>query len=264
MPRAYWAICLDPVASRAYCQKAETRIEGPFELGIFNAPQDKQRIWKALAEDVRNGVRDYDLLQKYPQQVFCYYRGIANARQIVLPPRTFKTKTVLIFGIPGVGKSRYLLSQFPDAFWKSPDTAWFDGYSGQDCIALDDFYGSLQLSTFLRLSDRYPLLLQTKGGHATCQAKFLVITSNSLPTDWYKLAIEKNPWIGRAICRRFDALIIANSGSCDNWTYLYGQAARDQLEHPTALRELASADGIDLSHFTDNNSYSKPGEFGGY
>lgn len=262
LPRAYWAMCLDPVASRAYCQKLESRLDGPFEIGIFNAPQDKQRIWKALAQDIKDGKKDYELFSKYPQQVICYYKGIAHARELVSTPRNFKTKTILIYGLPGCGKSRYILQQFDDAMWKSPDSTWFDGYRGETNLVLDDFYGSLPLSTFLRLADRYPLLLQTKGGHTTMQAKRLIISSNSLPTDWYKSAIEKNHWLGRALCRRFDGLIIANTGPCDTWTYLYGPAAQSKLENPDALRELAGLDGLDLRAFTDDNSRLPRVDFG--
>lgn len=256
LPRANWQLCLDPIAARAYCQKGDSRIDGPYEIGRWNPPEEKQRVWKALAQDIMEGKRDFELFQKYPMQVITQFKGITNARNIVLPPRNFKTKTILIFGLPGVGKSRYILEFFPNAFWKSPDSSWFDGYSGQDDIVLDDFYGSLQLSTFLRLSDRYPLLLQTKGGHVNIQAKRLIISSNSLPTDWYHNAIAKNPWIGRALCRRFDGLIVANTGPCENWTYYNGAEACRQLEHPTALALQVGLDGTQLNDWNRNENPS--------
>lgn len=246
LPKAHWELCLDPIAARAYCQKKESRIEGPFELGIWNPPAEKQRVWKALAEDILAGKKDYELFQKYPMQVITQFKGIANARTIVLPPRSFKTKTILIFGLPGVGKSRFIHSTFPEAFWKSPDSLWFDGYRGEHEMVLDDFYGWLPLGTFLRLADRYPLLLQTKGGHSSMQAQKLLVSSNSLPTDWYKAAIEKTPWLRRAICRRFDGLIVANSMPPEHWKYYYGETARSKLEDPESLRDEANLDGLEL------------------
>jgi len=250
LPRAHWQLCLDPIAARAYCQKADSRLDGPYEIGRFNPPEEKQRVWKALAQDIMAGKRDYELFQKYPMQVITQFKGINNARNLVTPRRTFKTKTILIYGLPGVGKSRYILEQFPNAFWKSPDSAWFDGYGGEDDVVLDDFYGWLQLGTFLRLTDRYPLLCQTKGGHINFQAKRIIISSNSLPTDWYKKAIEANGWIGRALCRRFDALICANTQTCDNWKYYYGTSAQRKLENPTALSGEVGLDGTRLSDWS--------------
>lgn len=258
LPKAHWELCLDPIAARAYCQKAASRIEGPFELGIWNPPAEKQRVWKQLAEDIMAGTKDYDLFQKYPMQVITQFKGIANARNIVLPPRSFKTKTILVFGLPGVGKSSFIHKAFPSAFWKSPDSLWFDGYRGESEMVLDDFYGWLPIGSFLRLADRYPLLLQTKGGHATMQAKILLISSNTLPTDWYKAAIEKTPWLGRAICRRFDGLIVANSMPSDHWKYYYGETARSKLEHPTALRDEVGQDGIDLEAMFKSGKEEEP------
>jgi len=246
LPRARWAMCLDPIAARAYCQKNDTRIEGPFELGIWNPPHEKQRVWKMLADDIKAGHHDYYLFDKYPMQVMTHFKGIAHARNVVLPPRDFKTKTILIFGLPGCGKSRYVHQSFPQAYWKSPDSSWFDGYGGQPHIIFDDFYGWIPLGTFLRLSDRYPLLVQTKGGHAAIQAKFLLITSNSLPTDWYASAIKKTPWLGRALTRRFDGLIVANTGPSDSWSYYYGAEAQRKLENPDALRREVGLDGLEL------------------
>lgn len=52
-------------------------------------------------------------------------------------------------------------------------------------MVLDDFYGWLKYDEMLRLMDRYPMLVQTKGGQATFLAKKLLITSNTLPASWY-------------------------------------------------------------------------------
>jgi len=91
-------------------------------------------------------------------------------------------------------------------------------------------------------------------GHATMQARKLIVTSNSLPTEWYEAAIKKNPWIGRALCRRFDGLVIANTGPSDSWTYLYGDAARRQLENPTTLRNKVGLDGTRVEDWSRDSN----------
>ena len=37
------------------------------------------------------------------------------------------------------GKSRFVAARWPDAFWKAPESKWWDGYSGQETVVLDDF-----------------------------------------------------------------------------------------------------------------------------
>ena len=39
----------------------------------------------------------------------------------------------------GTGKSRWVAAIWPDAFWKAPESKWWDGYSGQETVVLDDF-----------------------------------------------------------------------------------------------------------------------------
>ena len=34
------------------------------------------------------------------------------------------------------GKSRFVAACWPDAFWKAPESKWWDGYSGQETVVL--------------------------------------------------------------------------------------------------------------------------------
>lgn len=106
LPKAHWQLCIDPAAARAYCQKPESRLEGPYEVGVWMAPEAKISVWKKMRDDILAGASDLQLLQHYPAQVFMYYRGITNVRQLVSVPRQFKTRVILIVGKPGTGKSR--------------------------------------------------------------------------------------------------------------------------------------------------------------
>lgn len=50
---------------------------------------------------------------------------------------------------------------------------------------VDEFYGWISLDLLLRILDRYPLTVETKGGHRTFRAKTVVITSNKPFEKWY-------------------------------------------------------------------------------
>ena len=61
-------------------------------------------------------------------------------------------------GPSGTGKSRWVAATWPDAFWKSPESKWWDGYSGQETVVLDDFKDyAMPLVELQRLLDWYPL-----------------------------------------------------------------------------------------------------------
>ncbi len=62
---------------------------------------------------------------------------------------------------------------------------WFDGYQREHAILLDDFYGWLPWTFLLKLLDRYPMRVQTKGGVTPFLSKKIFITSNSHPNTWY-------------------------------------------------------------------------------
>ena len=45
---------------------------------------------------------------------------------------------------PGAGvgvilERRFVAARWPDAFWKAPESKWWDGYSGRETVVLDDF-----------------------------------------------------------------------------------------------------------------------------
>ena len=62
---------------------------------------------------------------------------------------------------------------------------WWDGYEQQETVVLDDFQGGLLFGFLLHLLDRYPLLVQVKGGTRVFNSKTIIITSNFAPDQWY-------------------------------------------------------------------------------
>lgn len=77
------------------------------------------------------------------------------------------------------------MENYPDAYWKQR-SQWWDGYMNHEVVVIDEFYGWLPYDTLLRLCDRYPLMVETKGGQVNFCAKTIVITTNGVPNTWYK------------------------------------------------------------------------------
>ena len=118
----------------------------------------------------------------------CYiscYRGLNHYRLLTSTPRNHEVETIVIQGPTGTGKSKYCMDNYPEAYWKQRSN-WWDGYSDHETVIIDEFYGWLPFDLVLRLCDRYPLHVETKGGQVNFTAKRIVFTTNSIPERWYK------------------------------------------------------------------------------
>lgn len=101
--------------------------------------------------------------------------------------RRRKSWVNVIYGLTGVGKTRFVHQQHPDEdIWKYPGSGWFDGYWGQPIALFDDFRGDLDISLLLRVLDRYSMDVPVKGGFVNWNPKRIYITSNIVPEMWYE------------------------------------------------------------------------------
>lgn len=113
------------------------------------------------------------------------YRAFREYRLIITPQRSHEVEVIVLQGPTGTGKSKWAMDNYPEAYWKQR-SIWWDGYAKQENVIIDEFYGWMPFDTLLRVCDRYPLLVETKGGQVNFVAKTIVITTNAVPTSWYK------------------------------------------------------------------------------
>lgn len=72
------------------------------------------------------------------------------------------------------------------AYWKPPGNKWWPEYDGEKKVVLDDCEEShFSRQEMLRLCDRYPLKVETKGGFVEFLAETIYITTNQNPWKWY-------------------------------------------------------------------------------
>jgi len=116
-----------------------------------------------------------------------HYKGLSHYRLLQSSPRNAPTEVTVIVGPTGTGKSKFCMDNFPGAYWKQR-SQWWDGYTNQKTVILDEYYGWLPFDTLLRICDRYPLHVETKGGQVNFTANHIIITSNTPPERWYKNA----------------------------------------------------------------------------
>lgn len=129
----------------------------------------------------------------------CYQLLTAKPRD----PNVCQPEIHIYWGPSGSGKSLYAFNNYPGAYWLSRTSdrgeGWWDGYAGQKTVVIDEFYGWLTYDFVLRLADRYPLHLNTKGGRLVCQVETVVFTSNKPYKDWWNLAEDRWPALERRI-----------------------------------------------------------------
>lgn len=125
---------------------------------------------------------------------------------LFVTPRQWKSQVLVFWGATGTGKSKYANEIAPNAYWKTPDTKWFDGYRGQEDIIIDDFTAATFSRDFmLRFLDRYPMKVECKGGHREMVAKRIIITSNFHPNEWWKEK-DGDTTGNAALMRRIDVI----------------------------------------------------------
>lgn len=162
--------------------------------------QNRKQILSTFKAMIDTGSTDNDLAEYDFQTYISCYRGLNQYRLITSQPRNHEVTTIVIQGPTGTGKSKYCMDNYPDAYWKQRSN-WWDGYQNHETVIIDEFYGWLPFDLLLRICDRYPLQVESKGGQINFTAKTIIFTTNQLPDRWYKNVYFKsfirrvNKWI---------------------------------------------------------------------
>lgn len=154
-------------------------------------------IFKQITDNIDIHTEYKDILLKYPD--ICLQHGkkikdyIRDYREAHRPRyRDWEMNVSYYYGKTGTGKSREAYKDFnPDTHYilgrPQGGTIWFDGYTGQETIIIDDFsHRDYSLTYMLNLLDRYAMPIQYKGGTTQMLAKNIIITSNYSPDTLYR------------------------------------------------------------------------------
>ncbi len=172
----------------AYCQKEDTRVDGPWTIG--SPPPTQGEKFHAIYTDIKDGLTEKEIFKKHTGLYIRYSTGIRRGRELMTKKRTEITQIIWIWGPSGSGKSTYArkLAQHGDrsVFFKHPTNKWFDGYNQEDVVVIDDYKGALYPALLFNLGgNKHPLQVEVKGGSTQFASKEIIITSVRHPRYIY-------------------------------------------------------------------------------
>lgn len=226
--------------ARSYATKDETRLDGPWEWGE-PLSQGRRSDLERVRDEVLGGKLPSDVALEEPELYIrvprwlevvsaeSFRRKAVDAYASFIPqvdsvtselvPAQRAKEVVVLYGPPGTGKTSGAFSSAggqPQIFRLvigdgTNKSVWFDGYRGEDCLLLDDFWGNLPVQFLLNLLDIYPLRVNIKGGHTWVNFSRVYITSNIPPWDWYTSG-KVSPLLRAALFRRFTSVLLCEAG----------------------------------------------------
>lgn len=197
-------------AAIEYVWKELTRIENTqFELGERLLRRNDKRDWQSIWDAAKSGrLEDIDVAARVQ-----HYRTIKQiATDHLIAPAMERTVHVF-WGTTGTGKSRRAWAEAgADAYPKDPRTKFWCGYQGGANVVIDEFRGGIDISHLLRWFDRYPVLVEIKGGATVLRATTIWITSNISPREWYPTLDDgtKEALLRRLTVTHFDRMEVAD------------------------------------------------------
>lgn len=179
-------------SNMAYCSKPG----GSNFTELGDKPlQGKRSDLADVTDMVMKGTSLRDIALEYPTDFVKFHNGIkALQAQTQSAPRDPNVQPVVHwwFGPTGSGKSQRAYTTFGMAAYTKMDGQWWDGYMGEDVVILDDYRTNLcPFNYLLRMLDRYPMRVQTKGSSIELSATTFVITTTSRPEALWNSRTEE-------------------------------------------------------------------------
>lgn len=180
-PTATWKIGVAAELGAIYCLK----LDSEKVINQNNTCQGKRKDITDVYDSIEAGLttREFVLACKPGIQAIATWKA---ARFALAMPRAITDLDVIWnWGPTGCGKTHWAYENYPDLF--SVETIrWWDGYEGEETILFDEFRADqMPWSKLLKLTDKYPMRVETKGSWVQVQYLRVIITAPEPPHLMY-------------------------------------------------------------------------------
>lgn len=170
-----------PGENTAYCSKG-----GDSQVWGTPIVQGARKDLDQMKEMIENGCSEKELADSNFGSYLRYGNAMKRYRQVCISvKRNWMPEIYIYWGVTGSGKTSKI---FDDEGWDvwmwNGNHKFYQGYDMQDVAVFDDFYGEISLPFMLKLTDRYPMIVNIKNGECNWQPKKIYFTSNVDPKDW--------------------------------------------------------------------------------
>lgn len=170
-------------AANDYVWKEATSVPNTkFELGVKPICRNSKTDWESVWDAAKSGV--FTTVPAHVRVVnYRTLRTIASDHAVCIG---MERSIYVFWGRTGTGKSRRAWDEAGlEAYVKDPRSKFWDGYSAQEHVVMDEFRGGIDISHVLRWFDRYPCRVEIKGSSRPLLCSKIWITSNLDPRLWY-------------------------------------------------------------------------------
>jgi len=176
-----------------YCKK-----DGKFIESGDISNQGARTDLNEIADEIKQGVLQQDIATNHFTQWCQYGKRFEDFRNLIETKRNWITDVIILWGESGSGKSFYA-SKFnakPVLF----KNGFMINYEGEDTVVFEEFdLADFGRNMFLQITDRYPMMVNVKGGSRNWKPKTIYLTSNFDPTG-----LLQDPAIARRISGIFE------------------------------------------------------------
>lgn len=191
-----------------YCSKEGKLVE----FGVRPKQGDRNDLKDVVARIQTGDTTTDEICIDDPGFYHMYGRTLQKAEDIILRKkyRTEMTKGIWYYGGTGVGKSHIAFDGFtPETHYDKPlQDEWWDGYTGQKTVILNEFRGQITFSEMLSLVDKWPHSVRRRNREPIpFLAEKLIVTSSLHPREVYSKACTGSDAYDQ-LTRRFDIWLI--------------------------------------------------------
>lgn len=188
LPEAHWGMKKKHATFEDnvnYCSKG-----GLFEEWGDKPDQGKRIDLIELKERIMDGASVDDIALENPVAFHQYGRTLERLQTIRLrrQHRTWYTQGIWVWGPSGVGKSHMAFENYSyeTHYIKNLNEDWWDGYTGQEVVILNEYKGQLTLGEIFDLVDKWPKTVKYRNREPVpFLAKTVYITSSKNPYEMY-------------------------------------------------------------------------------